>query len=261
MNSGRPITEDELHAFVDEALDFARQTEVQSYIEANPDVAARVAAYIRQRAALRAALAPIAAEPIPSRLNLRHMMESQRKSGHLSWRSLTAAAVLLILGGVGGWALHGEAERQMDPVGITALAHEAAYVYGVFGSDPSHPVEFTAANKGELISWISSRLQRTISIPDLTASGYNFMGGRLVATQHGAAGLLMYENSAGSRIAMLVRPMTIDANAHMSKHTYGDIQGFAWAVKGTGYSLVGTMPAEILHPIANEVRRQEGRRI
>jgi anti-sigma factor RsiW len=98
-------------------------------------------------------------------------------------------------------------------------------------------------------------------VPDLTASGYAFMGGRLVATPHGAAGLLMYSNGQGQRLAMLVRAMAIDRDTRMSEHSYGDINGVTWASKGTGFSLVGPAPADLLHPIADEVRRQEGKTI
>jgi len=34
------------------------------------------------------------------------------------------------------------------------------------------------------------------------------------------------------------------------------VTGFAWSGKGIGYSLVGPLSPEILHPIADEVRRQ-----
>ncbi|WP_120010351.1 anti-sigma factor [Teichococcus vastitatis] len=40
--SNHPITEDDLHALVDEALDAARQAEVEAYLARQPAVAARV---------------------------------------------------------------------------------------------------------------------------------------------------------------------------------------------------------------------------
>ena len=140
--------------------------------------------------------------------------------------------------------------------GIASLAQEAAYTYGVFGHDQLHPVEFKAADRAQLVDWISSRLQRDISVPDLSASGYRFMGGRLVATPHGPAGLLMYDNGQGLRLGMLVRPMTTDKNSRMSEHSSGAVQGYAWSDKGIGYSLVGATSSDVLHPLANEVRRQ-----
>ncbi len=75
--SNRPITEDDLHALVDEALDAARQAEVEAYLARQPAVAARVEAYRRQRTALRDALAPVAAEPVPAELNLARLIKAR----------------------------------------------------------------------------------------------------------------------------------------------------------------------------------------
>src|SRR6202047_4389903 len=126
-----------------------------------------------------------------------------------SWRSMAASVLLLVVAGAGGWSLRGTAIERSETSGIAALAQEAAYTFNVYGADRSHPVEFGPTDKAQLVSWISSRTGRTVSVPDLTASGYAFMGGRLVATPHGAAGLLMYSNGQGRRLAMLVGPMAI----------------------------------------------------
>ena len=252
----RPILEDDLHAYVDGALDAARRAEVEAHLAAHAESAARVATYMRQRAALRAALAPVAAEPVPPELSLRHLMERRRPGRSLPWRMAAAAVVLLALGGAGGWSLRGPAPDEAMQHGIAGLAQEAAYSYDVYGTDQAHPVEFAAADKAQLVNWISSRLQRTIAVPDLTPAGYHFMGGRLVATPFGPAGLLMYDNGQGIRLGMLVRPMTIDKTARMAEHTEGAVNGYAWADNGLGYSLVGSTSPEVLHPLANEMRRQ-----
>ena len=256
--SSHPITEDDLHGFVDHLLDSARRGEVQTYLDAHPEIAARIAAFSHQREAVRAAAAPIADEPIPPQLTLRHVMEGRRRSQAWSWRAMAASVLFLVVGGAGGWSLRGAAVEHSEINGVTALAQEAAYTFDVYGADRSHPVEFGPTDKAQLVSWIASRIGRTVSVPDLTASGYNFMGGRLVATPHGAAGMLMYSNALGERLAMLVRPMAIDKDTLMSEHSYGDIHGFTWASKGTGFSVVGPAPADLLHPIADEVRRQVG---
>ena len=64
---GRPISEDELHAYVDGPLDPGRRLEVERYLEAHPAVAQRVAAYRTEREDLRAAFADRNAEPLRPR--------------------------------------------------------------------------------------------------------------------------------------------------------------------------------------------------
>jgi anti-sigma factor RsiW len=257
MSAGRPITEEDLHAYVDAALDPSRRAEVEAYLKHHADVAQRVQGYMQQREALRAIFGPIAEEPIPSKLNLTSLVEAGRRpSRNMPWRAAAAAVLLFSLGGVGGWTFRG-ASSYIEPSGIAALAQEATFNYTVYSPDHMHPVEFKAANSAELIRWISNRLQTPIMVPDLSASGYRFMGGRLVATVHGPAGLLMYDNDHGIRLVMFVRPMERDMNTHrMSQSVNGPVTGFSWAHNGIGYSVVGAASPDILHPLANEIRRQ-----
>jgi anti-sigma factor RsiW len=254
MSSGRPISEDDLHAYVDDALAPAHRAEVENYLDRHPDIAVRVQGYQAQREALRAALAPVAEEPIPAQLNLARLIAAQRHPRAKYWQAAAAACICLALGGTAGWSLRGvEAPPQ---TGIAALAREAAVSFAVFGSDHGRPVEIKASDSAALVRWVSDRLQHPVSVPDLSASGYRFMGGRLVATPNGPAGLFMYDDASGQRVAVLLRPMQDERTERMSEHTNGSTSGFAWAARGIGYSLVGTAPPDRLHPLANEVRRQ-----
>jgi anti-sigma factor RsiW len=256
MTTGRPITEEDLHAYVDEVLDLARREDVEAYLQQHSDVALRVQGYVRQRAALRAMLSPIAEEPVPPELSFARLAEARRRPPYAaSWRAVAAAILMFGLGSAGGWTMHGMSGTQQS--GIAALAQEAAYNYAVYSPDNLHPVEFGAASQGEYIDWISHRLNTPITVPDLSRSGYRFMGGRLVATEYGPAGLLMYGNGHGLRFVMLIRQMERDKNtSKMSQSNEGAVTGFTWSRDGVGYSVAGATSVDVLHPIANEIRSQ-----
>ena len=258
MNADDRIFEEDLHAYVDNVLDAARRREVQDYLDRHPETALKVERLMRQRQALRSALAGVAREPIPPELNLARLMSGQRTHARRPWR--LAATVLLAfgLGGAGGWALRG---NPAPAGGIDALAHEAASSYEYYASDSSHPVEINAEHRAELTTWVTNRLRRKLAAPDLTGAGYRFMGGRLVATAHGPAALFIYDNAQGARMAMLVRPMALERDSPMVKHAQGDVAGYTWADQGLGYSLVASQPAVTLHPLADEMRRQTGGRV
>src|SRR5258705_4327536 len=250
----RPIKEDDLHAYVDRVLEPERQAEVAAYLGDHPDVARRVAAFTGQRDLLRVALAPIAAEPLPPELNLSRIIENRARRPVVA-RWAMAAMLLLSIGGLGGWAVRGA--LQASPEGLVALAQEATASYSVYAPDRVRPVEGRASDSAQLVQWGSDRLHRPVKVPDLAASGYRLMGGRLVATQHGPAAMFMYDDDRGSRLVVLTRPMSsADQNAPMTSQSQGDVRGFAWADDGVGYSLVGQAAPESLRPIANEVRRQ-----
>lgn len=248
----RPITEDDIQAFVDERLEAARRAEVEAYLAHHPDLGRRVARMRGLGDALRDAFAPVAAEPVPAQLNLAHLLEARRRPRLPAWQA-AAAAVLLALGGIGGWGLRGTLSAPMT--GVDALAQEASANYAVYAPDRLRPVELAASNSDELARWFSARLDRRVGVPDLSGSGYRLMGGRLVATPHGPAGLLMYDDSRGTRLVMLMRPMAQPGDAPMREHQTGAATGYAWAQNGLGYSLVGASDPAVLHPLANEIRR------
>jgi anti-sigma factor RsiW len=249
----RPITEDDLHGYVDQALSPERRVQVASYLDEHPDVRERVAGFADQRKWLRTALAPIAEEPVPASLNLSRMIESRRR--HVPVRWAIAAMLLLCIGGAFGWDLRGS--LQPAPGGLAALAQEASDSFNVYAPDHVRPVEMRASDRAELVDWVSSRLHRTVKVPDLSPSGYRLMGGRLIATSHGPAAMFMYDNDRGSRIVMLTRPMNrADRNAPMTARSNDDVAGFSWADGGTGYSIVGQAPVDLLKPLADEARKQ-----
>ena len=254
----RPITEEELHAFVDQTLDVRRKEEVAAYLDGHLEVAKRVAAYSRQRELLKAGYAPIADEPIPPQLNLARIIERQRRPALASWWMAAAAAVLLCTGGISGWSLRGAAQ---SPEGIAALAEEASASYAVYAPDHLRPVEIKASDRAELVNWTTQRLGRPVAIPDLSDSGFRLMGGRVVATAHGPAAMFMYDDDHGTRLVMLVRRMIADQNMPMAPLSNGNVNGYTWADKGLGYSLVGPTPPGRLHPLADKVREQLSREI
>jgi anti-sigma factor RsiW len=253
MSPSRPISEDDLQGLVDEVLDPARRAEVEAYLAQHPDVARRVATYSDQRAALRAAFAPIADAPIPPELNLRALAEA-RKARALAWRPALAAAFVLCVGGALGWTARDLAAPPVNGVG--ALAREATDNYRVYAADALRPIEMGPAEKTALVSWVSDRLGSPVKAPDLASAGYRFLGGRLVATPHGPAAMFFYDDAGGQRLAVLVRPMRLEKNTRMSERADGGLGGVSWADSGMGYSLVGPAGFDTLHPLADEVRRQ-----
>lgn len=250
----RPVTEDDLHAYIDGRLDESRCAEVSAYLEQHPEVAARFACYSSQRDTLRIALDPVADEPVPTRLNISHMLADRRQKRTSSWRYAAAAVVLLFVGGSAGWTIRAGHDQRID--GVIALADEASQNYVAFASDRTRPVEVRAEQSLELLDWATERMGRKPILPDLSESGFRLMGGRVVSSPRGAGLMLMYDNDRGARLVMLARPMDADQDRTMMRHTKGKVEGWAWATDGMGYSLVGSLPSDALHPLADDVRRQ-----
>ncbi|MEM5435849.1 anti-sigma factor [Paraburkholderia diazotrophica] len=243
-----PIVEEDFHAYIDHALDADRRKEVQDYLDRDPAAAATVTKFAAQRQRLRSALAPIADEAVPERLRVSSLLAHQHKSRPTIWRTAAAVVLALTTGTVGGWHMRG---ALAPSGGISVLAGEARSSYMAYAADPAAEMD-----KADLIKLVSEKLQRPVEIPDLSRSGYQYVGGRLVSTVHGSAGLFFYDRADGTRMAIMIRPMVREKEAPMIEQAAGNVGGITWAARGLGYSVVGTESPHLLHPIADEVRRQ-----
>ena len=258
MMRGAPITEAEFQAHVDGRLAPERELEVRAWLSAHPEDAARCSAYRSQVEALREALRGVAEEPLPAALDLR-----ARVPRRVRWTALRPAAVaagaaaLMLLGGAGGWALR---DRTVPPqAGTAALAREAASSYTVYARDTVRPVELPATQLGDLDRWFSQRLGRAIRAPDLRAASLTLIGGRLVASAHGAAALYLYQDPAGRRLVVYLRPMDVEGTDRMQARRADGLTGWTWANAGLGFGVFGTAPEADLHGAANIVRSQLAR--
>jgi anti-sigma factor RsiW len=162
IGPGRPVTEEDLHAYVDDLLDPEPRATVDRYLQAHPREAERATAYAAQQKQLRGAFAARAAEPIPSQLNLLRLVEARLMQRRISWRTAAGVVILaLALAGTGGWWLGNH-----TPAGIDALAHEAALNYSVYAVDDRRPVEVWARNEGTLCAGFPTALTDLWRLPN-----------------------------------------------------------------------------------------------
>jgi anti-sigma factor RsiW len=258
MTIGRPIGEDDLHAYVDGFLDAERRSAVERYLADHLDAAARIAGWQASNQALREAIAWKAQEPVPVSLNVTRLVEARLSRRWSNWRIAAGVVLALMIGGGSGWMARGPGV----PIGIASVGMEAMATYRVFAADDMHPVEFGADQRSQLVNWISQRLGRHVAPPDLSQVGYQFVGGRLVATPHGPAGLFIYSGPKQNRIELFVRPMEKrDMHAPMRAVQKEDMTGYIWANDGLGFGVVAGQLVPSLHELSNQVRSEMRRQI
>ena len=100
--------------------------------------------------------------------------------------------------------------------------------HAVYAADKHRPVEIGAAQREYLTRWVSSRLNRSVAAPELSTRGYKLVGGRLVASPHGAAALFVYEDASGKRLILYIRPMSAGETTLIEPIDVGDMDGYAW---------------------------------
>ena len=254
----RPVTDDDLHAFVDGVLDAGRRPAVERHLAAHPEAAARVAAWQAVGASLREATAWKAREPVPARLDITRLLEARRARRWQPARIAAGILVALAVGAGSGWMARGPSM----PTGVASVAMEAAAVHRMFAAGGEFAAPYDAAARAELTAWLSRKLGRPATPPDLSGSGFHLVSGQLVATDQGPAGMYVYHGPRGVRITLFMRPMKKrDMNAPMRPMHGADMAGYVWAQNGLGFSLVATEPMQMLHGLANHIRSDMGARI
>jgi len=192
-----PITDDELHAYVDGELPADRRKVVEAWLATHPEDAARVASWRAHAELIRIRYGGVAHNPVPAHLDVDRVARAHRR-----WTRLAAAAVVLafLSGGAAGWFGRGALEPPaLPPRTVTADALEAHKLYI---AEVRHPIE-VPASANHLVPWLSRRVGSTLRAPDLSNFGLKLMGGRLLPWQPGKpAALFMYENAAGERYTL-----------------------------------------------------------
>nr|AIA99117.1 putative transmembrane transcriptional regulator (anti-sigma factor) [Methylibium sp. T29] len=185
LPSTPPVTEAELHAFVDGRLPAEREAEIAAYLAARPDDAQRVEAYRAQKRELHALFDPVLDEQPPQRL-----LKSARPRAvsPTPWylQRLAAGLAIAVISGATGWGLRGvgpgtagdDAARmaavQPAPGGLTLVsaggfAQRAAVAHAVYSPDVRRPVEVDAAHEDQLVAWLSKRMGAPMKPPHLQA--------------------------------------------------------------------------------------------
>src|ERR687897_868094 len=74
-----PVTEDELHAYIDNELPAERRGDVEAWLASHPDDAARVQSWRTMAEALHARYDSVIDESVPRRLEIERLVQPPRK--------------------------------------------------------------------------------------------------------------------------------------------------------------------------------------
>lgn len=194
------ITEEMLHAYVDDLLGPAERSEVEKHLAAHPEVASRIADYQTQRRLLQSTYAGILDEPVPEALR----RPRGPFGGAMLWR-VAAVLVWITVGALLGWSVR---DRQPDPAPAQAVTDEKALIsrarmaHVIYTAEPRRAVEVPASQEDDMIRWLSKRMNTAVRVPDLTAHGFQALGGRLLPGEDGPACQIMYQDPAGKRLTI-----------------------------------------------------------
>lgn len=218
-----PITEADLHAYVDGQLTAQRQREIDAYIDLRPEEASRVASFRAQKQDLRALFDPVLDEALPPRL-LRAVRPTtpwymQRMAASILVAAISATSAWFVRGTVDDYrtrsiavatAIKSPSMASVGSEALTGFARRAAVAHVVYSPDVRRPVEVGADQEQQLVTWLSKRLGTEVKPPSLQAIGYELIGGRLLPGDSGPVAQFMYHDKIGQRLTLYVtrEPLT-----------------------------------------------------
>ena len=260
-----PITEADLHAYVDGVLPEARRADIETYLAALPAEAERLRAYGEQKTALRALFNSVLEEPIPARLK---EAAAPRTTFLFYRRAIAAGIVLALVSGTAGWLLRGVMQPSTFiaqslgivplPAGeITNLPRQAAIAHVVYSPDVKRPVEIGVDQEHQLVAWLSKRLGAHIQPPKLSSLGYELIGGRLLPGTSGPVAQFMYHDIIGLSLTLyLSTENTVNRDTGFRFAQEGPVNVFYWINGRFGYALSAGIDKDELARIATAVYNQ-----
>lgn len=256
MNDPRPgLSEDDLHAYVDGLLDDERRREVEAWLAADPEAAARAAQWRRQNAGLEALFGGKASALPGDAERVAQLMRPPRR--RFGWFAAAAAVVMFIAGTATGRLTASVPTPSQDPVELAAsLPREAGAAHLIYASEVRHPVEVGADEEAHLVAWLGKKLDHPLTTPDLAQLGYHLVGGRLVPTAGRSGALLMYEDAAGERLTLLVGQNVGNRETGFRYASEGAVETFYWIDGPLGYAISGEVERSRLQTVADEIYRQ-----
>jgi anti-sigma factor RsiW len=268
---GSPITEADLHAYVDRQLTSARHSEVALYLASRPDEMARVRDWQQQNDMLRCLLDPVLYAPLPARL------ARLPAPTVIPWRGLAAGIAIAAVSASSSWFVRGLMDAESARLALagsprsgqtlasagselSGFARRAAVAHVVYSPDVRRPVEVGADQEQQLVAWLSKRLGTEIKPPSLNTVGYELIGGRLLPGDSGPVAQFMYHDATGQRLTLYVtREAPKLAGKSETAFRFGQdgpVKVFYWVDKHFGYAISGGADRQDLLRVSQEVHRQ-----
>ena len=244
-----PVTEDELHAYVDGELPPERRGDVEAWVASHPVDAERVRSWQAMAQTLHARYDSVADEAVPKRLDIDRLVRRPRK---WVYGAIAASLVAFACGGGVGWLARGALAAPSVAQSFTLDALDAYRLYVV---EVRHPVEVPGSERAHLQQWLTKRCGWDVRAPELDATGLKLVGGRLLPGPSGPASFLMYESASGERFTVYTA-RAATGTSQMRYARQGGDAALSWADRGVGYVVSGAGDRERLTQVAKMVYEQ-----
>lgn len=253
------VTGEHLSALLDGALPPAEAAAVEAALAADAGLRAEYEALLGADRAARDAFAALLDRPVP--LGLARTVGTAPVPQSAApgprpprrapaWLNIAAGLALALVGAGGGFL----AGRGTAPVPARDWVAEIADYHAVYAAQGRHLVEVGAAEAAHIETWLSEQTGVVFRIPDLSASGLSFEGGRLLVAAGKPVGQLMYRDGAGRVVALCFLASALPPTEGAAPRDLGAFDALVWGREGARFILIGPEGYPALPAIAEAAR-------
>lgn len=135
------------------------------------------------------------------------------------------------------------------------LARAATAAYHTFSESGARPVEIASSDREALSKWFAAQMPDVREVPDLAASGFVLLGGRIVPGGFSPAEYLVYENPRHERIALQIEALNAPRETDVAFRETDGVLTASWTGSGGGFALLGHAPRARFIELARLIRR------
>lgn len=266
-----------LMAYVDGEVDATTARQLEQAIGADPGLAARAKMFRESASLLRGAYSEAVHEEVPQRLvdalaplasrekdNVVKLGARRPMRQIVGWAMAASLAALVVGSGGTYWYVSG---NPLLPDGMQMVSSDrwldhVSSFYDVYNTelkkDDRLLVDFKADDIPELASWFSARLNRPLSVPDLSAQGFHPQGGRLLIINGKPAAQFLYQSDAGELVGLAIAS---SGGSYQPARTAQrrNVNIVHWRNNGYAYAFMGTIELPRLEKLADKAWRDLGK--
>lgn len=252
------LSDEHLSAYLDGELSAEDTRAIDALLASDPAVAAALERLMTADTAAKAAFDEMLSDPVPFELaaTIRSASEptaeaaaSPARRGLPGWAAIAASVGFLAVGGLGGYTL-GQNETPQIVASAPGWLTEIAAYHGVYETQTRHLVEVAADEQAHIETWLGNTTGVEFGVPDLSASGLTFQGGRLLVAGGAPVAQLVYTDAVGEVFALCLKSAKSPGDKAFTADTVGGFEMVSWRQDGADYVMVGPNGTEGLTEIA-----------
>lgn len=255
----RPVTEEDLHAYLDGELAEDRRALVEAYLQAHPEDAERLEAYRAHGEAIRRLYADVGDRPSSTVSPLRpRSVRSTSWRRAAAWGRITqvpwqrAAAIALLIAGAVAAGLLGLTHDRSDDALWARFGADAIAAHLQLTRPASKPA--IAASLQDVSDYLSEKLKTRIELRSPANSPYALVGAKFVPTAKGRVAQLAFRSTDGKLVTMFMEPWPGKPDAPFRVVAReGDVVTMVWVDDAVGCAVSGNLPPEELEQAARSL--------